>query len=419
VESTRSRTEPERGQPSEQSALHGRRVLELSDEKGVYCGKLLADMGADVIKIERPGGDATRGIPPFWRDEPDPQGSLFFLYMNTSKRGVTLDLTRSEGQALFKQLAGTADVIVETLPPGALDELGLGYDRLKRANPALVLTSITGFGQSGPHRDFKSSDLVASALGGAMYVTGDERDPPVALAGTQSHIVASVCAAASSMIALYHSSISGEGQHVDISLEETTVSVTHICGVGKWLDDQIIPKRSGPGLFASVPSGTYPCKDGIVYLMINRPLHWQALARWVHEVTGNEEVLDAMFEGPSSNRQPYRELLDLYLSELTSRFTVEELYHEGQRRHLAFTPVNTAAAVARDRHLAATDYFVEMEHPGGGRMRIPGAPYRHSETPWRVARSAPRVGEHNDEIYRGELGVPEKRLRELVEGGIL
>ena len=322
--------------------LAGRRVLELADEKGVYCGKLLADMGADVIKIEQPGGDATRQIPPFVRDQPDPDGSLFFLYANTSKRGVTLDVARPEGKDLFQRLARTADLVIETFPPGHLDGLGLGYASLKQANPGLVLTSITGFGQTGPHREFRTSDLVASALGGSMYVTGDEEDPPVRLAGSQAYLAASVAAAASSMIALHHSRASGIGQHVDISVEEVTASVSHICGVGKWLDDGIIPRRSGTGLFASVPSGTYACRDGTVYLMVNRPLHWQALAQWIHEATGNREVLDPMFEGPTSNRQPYRELLDVFIGDLTCQFTVDAFYHEAQRRHLAVTPLNSA-----------------------------------------------------------------------------
>ncbi|UCE84835.1 MAG: CoA transferase [Deltaproteobacteria bacterium] len=401
------------------AALRGRRVLEVADEKGVYCGKLLADMGADVIKVEPPGGDATRRIPPFWRDEPHPDRSLFFLYMNTSKRGITLDLTKPAGQALFKRLAETAHVVLETFPPGYLDALGLGYRSLEASNPGLVFTSITGFGQSGPHRHYASCDLVASALGGAMHVTGAAEDPPVTLAGSQAHQMASSFAAASSMIALFHSTLRGEGQHVDISVEETTSSVTHICGAGKWLDDGIVPRRWGTGLFHSVPSGAYPCKDGKVYLMVNRPLHWKALAEWIHEVTGNEEVLDPMFDGPSSNRQPYRELLDLFISELTTRLTVEEVYHEGQRRHIAFTPVNTATDVTRDAQLLARDYFVEVEHPGVGRLRYPGAPYRHAETPWSIRGPAPRVGEHNAEIYCGELGVSEDELRALHADGIV
>jgi crotonobetainyl-CoA:carnitine CoA-transferase CaiB-like acyl-CoA transferase len=195
-------------------------------------------------------------------------------------------------------------------------------------------------------------------------------------------------------------------------------AVTHICGVGKWLDDGIIPRRNGTSLFASVPSGAYPCSDGLVYLTVSRPLHWKALAQWVHEVTGNEEILDPMFEGPSSNRLPYRELLDIYIADMTSQLPVEEVYREGQRRHIAFTPVNGAAAVARDAHLASRDYFARVEHPVAGPLRIPGAPYRHAATPWRAARPAPRVGEHNEEIFGGELGVSGEKLRAYAEGAI-
>jgi crotonobetainyl-CoA:carnitine CoA-transferase CaiB-like acyl-CoA transferase len=401
------------------TALAGRRVLELADEKGVYCGKLLADMGADVIKIEPPGGDAARHLPPFWDDKPDPDGSLFFLYMNTSKRGITIDIGRAEGQDLFKRLARTADLVIETFPPGHLDALGLGYNALREDRPALVLTSITGFGQTGPYRDCASADIVAGALGGALYVTGEAEDPPVTLAGSQAHVMASTYAAVSSMIALHCATRSGEGQHVDISVEETTASVTHICGAGKWLDDHILPKRMGTGLFASVPSGAYRCKDGLIYLMVNRPAHWKALAEWIHEVTGNSAVLDPLFDGPSSNRHASRDLIDFYIADLTSRYTVGEIYHEGQRRHIAVTPVNTAAAVAGDPHLAARHYFVEVTHSGCGTLRYPGAPYRHSATPWRIARPAPRVGEHNEEIYRGELGLSAEAIRAFADRGVI
>jgi len=405
--------------PASDAALSGRRVLDLADESGAYCGKLLADMGADVIKIERPGGDASRDIPPFVEDTPGVDAGLFFLYTNTSKRGVTLDPTRAEGRELFLRLAATADLVIETFAPGHLDSLGLGYKALATVNPALVLTSITGFGQTGPQRDFVSSDRVASALGGAMAVTGDGDDPPVALAGSQAHIATSTCAAASSLIALHRSRSTGVGQHVDVSALETTVAVSHICGVGKWLDDGIVPRRSGTGLFASVPSGAYACADGLVYLMVNRPAHWQALAQWIHEVTGNEEVLDPMFEGPSSNRLPYRELLDLFISDMTAQFPVGELYREGQRRHIAFTPVNTATAVCEDAHLAARDFFVSVEHPVAGVLHQPGAPYRHARTPWRIGRPAPRVGEHNAEIFSGEFGVPEATLASFSEAAIV
>ncbi len=400
-------------------ALTGRRILELADGSGAYAGKLFADMGADLVKIEPPGGDPARRVPPFWRGEAGDDTSFAFLYANTSKRGITLDVTRPAGRELFASLARNADVIVETLPPGRLDELGIGYDALRVENPRLVLTSITPFGQTGPQRGDRGSDLVASALGGALYVTGEADDPPVVLAGSQAHLSACSFAAIASLVALRHASRSGAGQHVDISVQEAMTSVTHICGVGKWLDDGIVPKRRGSGLFASVPSGAYPCRDGLVYLMVNRPQHWKALAEWIHDETGNEEVLDPMFEGPSSRRQEYRELIDFFVCELTQRFAASEVYHEGQRRHIAFTPVSTASDVARDPQLAAREFFVSLEHPSGGRLQYPGAPYRLERTPWALRHPAPRVGEHNRDVYVDELGLSEARLGTLRDDGVV
>jgi len=398
-------------------ALHGRRVLDLADASGAYCGKLLADLGADVIKVEPPDGDPSRRHPPFRARVAHPDASLFFLYMNTSKRGVVLDLAEARDRERLLELARGSDLLIEAFPPGQLDALGLGYAALCRANPRLVLTSITGFGQTGPRRGWKSSDLVATALGGAAGVIGEAEDPPVRLAGEQAHVSASLVAAASSLIALHQRDRTGQGRHVDVSIQEAVLSLSHITGVGKYLDDGIVPRRRGAGLFASVPSGTYRCRDGLVYLMINRPAHWQALARWVHEVTGNEEVLAPIFDGPSSNRIEYRELLDLFIAELTERFTVQEVYREGQRRHIAFTPVNGAAALIEDPQLEARGFFAELAHPVAGAMRMPGAPYRLSRTPWRMTRPAPRPGEHQTEILGGEPPLRARTYAAAAESG--
>lgn len=401
------------------ACLEGLRVLELADETGVYAGKLFADLGADVIKVERPGGDATRAIQPFHGDVPHPDRSLFFLYMNTNKRGITLDPAHPDGAALFAQLAARADIVLETRPPGWLDRHGIGFERLRAEHAGLILTSITGFGQTGPHRDHRSCDLVASAMGGAMTVIGEAQDPPVVQAGSQCDLMAATTAAVSSLIALHHRRATGEGQHVDISTQETTLAVSHISGVGKWLDDGIVPVRRGAGLFASVPSGTYRCSDGLVYLMVNRPAHWQALAQWIHEVTGNEEVRLPMFEGPSSARQEYRDLLDIYINDMTTTMTVDHVYHEGQRRHIAFTPLARPVDVTRSAQLAARDYFVEVEHATVGRLQLPGAPYRHEKTPWRLERAAPCVGEHNREVYQGELGMSPDRFDALCDARVI
>lgn len=369
------------------------RILELADASGTYCGKLLADLGAEVVRIEPPGGDATRKIAPLRGEGAPDLASWFFVAMNTNKRSLVLDLERPAGRAAFAALAADADAIVETTKPGALDALGLGFERLRATHPRLVMTSITPFGQSGPDRDLAGSDLVAAALGGALHVTGEADDPPVRLAGRQSSITASLAAAAGTLIALRHARRTGRGQRVDVSLLEAVVSATHICGIGKWRDDGIVPRRNGTGLFASVPSGAYACRDGLIYLMVNRPKHWQALAAWIHEVTGIESVRDPLFEGPSSRRIPYRDLIDTLIGELTARFTVDEVYHEGQARHLAFTPVRTLDAVVGDPHLAARRFFVPSTLADGTTVTLAGPPYRLQETPWRIARPAPRLDE--------------------------
>ncbi|MEE3326319.1 MAG: CoA transferase, partial [Myxococcota bacterium] len=388
-----------------QAALAGRRVLELADHSGAYCGKLMADMGADVIKVEPPQGEEGRQIPPFVQGVEGPDRSFHFLYHNTSKRGITLDPKTSAGRALLRQLALSADIVLNTLPPGELAELGLDQPTLAEEKAELVVTSITGFGQIGPHAHWKASDLIIGALAGAMHVTGEAEDPPVTVAGEQNTLMACTCAAASSLIALLHANHSGQGQAVDISAQETALAVSHISGVGKWLDDSIIPRRVGTALTASVPSGAYPCRDGSIYLMVNRPAHWKALAEWIHEETGNEEVLDPMFEGPSSRRIEYRDLLDIFISDLTTLHTVQEIFHQGQQRHIAFTPFNSLPQAVADPQLKSRNFFTRLDHPTTGTLEYPGAPYRLSRTPWKLYRPAPGIGEHNREIYVEELGL--------------
>lgn len=396
---------------SNDGALRGRRILEVANHKTAYCGKLFADMGADVLLVEPPGGDSMRRRAPYLDGVEDENRGLWFLYTNTSKRGLLLDLTTSAGRKRFLALVGWADAVVEGESPGRLEELGLGWETLHRRRPRLVLTSISGFGQTGPHRAWRSSDLVATARGGAAVVTGYADDPPVRLAGSHAHVMTATNAAAATMIALRHAERTGQGQHVDVSALETVACVSHITGVGKWLDDGVIPKRAGTGLFASVPSGAYPCRDGLVYLMVNRPAHWKALAAWVFEETGQEAILSSLWEGPSANRIEDRALIDHFIGELTERHTVEEMYHQGQARHLAFTPMRSASEVVADEQLEARRYFVDVDHDDRGVVRFPGPAYRHERSPARIRSRAPALGEHDAEI-EAELARAEASARE-------
>jgi len=207
-------------QRREGSLLGPYRVLDLSDEKGVLCGKVLADLGADVIKVEPPSGDPMRHIGPFYHDIPDPEKSLYWFTFNTSKRSVTLDITKARGQEIFKEMARTADFVIECFPPGYLAEYGLGYPVLSKLNPRLIMTSITPFGQSGPYRDFKAYDIVGLAMGGLMYLNGEREYRPVRVRAQQAYAQASVQAAAGTMVAHYHRQTTGEGQHVDVSMQE-------------------------------------------------------------------------------------------------------------------------------------------------------------------------------------------------------
>jgi crotonobetainyl-CoA:carnitine CoA-transferase CaiB-like acyl-CoA transferase len=377
------------------------RVLDLTPVSFAYCGKLFADLGADVVQVTSlapvPIAERTSNSKTARSSQ-----SLRALYADANKRSVAVDLESESGRARFRALAADADLILEALPVGSLARLELGYEDLSADHPGLVMTSISGFGQTGPQSHYRSNDLVASALGGAMVSIGDPADPPVRMAGHQADLSTATLAAASSLVALFHRDRTGRGQHIDISSLEVVASITHIAGVGKWLEDGILPKRAGMGLVASVPSGAYQCKDGLVYLMVNRPAHWEALAGWINSVTGNQEVLSPEFRGPSSNRLPFRELLDVFIGDLTIGLTVDEMYHEGQARHIAVTPLQTLHGIRSDPHLLARNFFVDIEDADGRALSAPGPPYRltpapaepHPHSPHNVAsRSTTRAGD--------------------------
>lgn len=396
------------------------RVLDLTDEKGVFCAKLLADYGADVVRIEPPWGDPGRSRGPFAEDVPDPEASAYFLYYNTNKRSITLDIETESGRSLLRRLAATADVLVESLPFGYLEGLGLGYESLRVTNPRLVMASISPFGQSGPWKGNKSSDLIALAASGYMQITGEPDGPPMRQGNEQSHFPGSQHAAVAIMGALYYRDmLSGEGQYIDVSLQEALITYyTDAHPALAWMQLGENVTRVGTNSTLVVPLGAFPCQDGWISAGIITPREWDALAEWIYEVTGNEEVLNEQYRGGNQDRAPHIDILTAMFIDFSSRFTADELFHEGQRRNLVFLPVTDVSDLLQDPQLEASHTWTEMEHPRAGRLKYPlGVFDIEGVTP--SGSPAPLLGQHNRDIYCGELGLTGQELAELRESGAI
>jgi crotonobetainyl-CoA:carnitine CoA-transferase CaiB-like acyl-CoA transferase len=396
------------------------RVLDLTDEKGVYCGKLLGDLGAEVIKVEPPGGDKTRYRGPFYHNELHPEKSLYSLYYNTSKGSITLNLEHADGRAIFKKLVKSADVILESYPVGHLAGMGLDYKSLRKVNPGLVMASITPFGQTGPHKDYKASDLIVMGMSGYMQLTGDPYGVPVRFGDEQSHFAPSQYTAVAVVAALYHREAnSGKGQYIDISMQESlnTYCCTIVQEAGWTVTGQNIIRQGATSPW-NFPSGLYSCKDGWIGMYVVTAEHWDALAQWIYEVTGNKEILEEKYRGGLLVRNPYIDVLEAIFLDFTGYLTAQELFYEGQRRGIATLPVNSVADLLADKQLAARDFWVELDHPVVGRLKYPrGSMYGEDIAPPRKA--APLLGQDNRRIYCGELGYTADELDVLRTAGII
>ncbi|HXF50308.1 MAG TPA: CoA transferase, partial [Dehalococcoidia bacterium] len=394
------------------TALGDVRVIDLAGEIGQYCTKLLADLGADVIKVEPPGGDPVRRLPPFYHDRPGEQTSLYWLNLNTNKRSVTLDLETADGRRLFEKLAATADVVVETFPPGYLDRLGVGYDALTRLKPDIIVTSITGFGQTGPHAGYKAPDIVGVAMGGIMWLAGDRQDPPNVPPWRQGYISASIQAAAGTLTALYHRDVTGEGQRVDVSMQEA-LSIAQETAMQTWDMLQQLRTRMGAGgaLPITIPGiGVYECRDGYVFGYVGTPggAPWSELLQWMVDEGAAEDLteepyreicmnlnmrfLTGLMQDPSTVGEKIKALQ--HIDDVLKRFLASkskwEVYEDGQRRRLLFGIVSTPEDIAKNPQLEYRKWLTPVEHPElGETLRYPGPPYRLSETPWAIRRRPP------------------------------
>jgi crotonobetainyl-CoA:carnitine CoA-transferase CaiB-like acyl-CoA transferase len=381
-------------------ALSGLRVLDLTARMGGYCGLLLANLGAEVFLIEPPGGDPMRREGPFKDDHSDPEQSLSFAAYHTNKRGLVLNLENDEDRKSFRQLVSHADVLIEDKPAGHLDRLELGYDALQSINPALVLTSITGFGQSGPYRDFKAPNIVAFAMGGLMNLCGHPGRAPLMGPCDVAYHLGSVHAAFGTLVALFNRSISGRGDHVDVSLQEVLVADPFLRIMMRYSVTGEVPERTGHSQSTTVAE-TYQCRDGYARIFVNQPDHWKRFVDWLGRPP---ELLDPKYENVQ-NRFPLRQTIDRLVEARTLNYEAKKFFDEFQSLRLAAAPINSPSAFLTDEQTQQRAYVTTVEHGRLGRHDFPGDPYQFSESPWRVERGAPQLGEHQQQIG-GDLARP-------------
>ena len=415
-------------QERKDSLLGPFRALDLTDEKGFLCGRILGDLGADVIKVEQPGGDPSRNIGPFYHDTPDPEKSLFWFAFNTGKKSITLNLEHTRGKELFKRLVPTADFALESFPPGYMTGLGLDYPSLGKINPRIIMTSISPFGQTGPFSDFKGPDIVCTAMGGEMYLCGEPDDRPIQVTVPQAYLHAGAEAAVGSLFALWHRERTGEGQFVDVSVQEA-VTWEGFHSQSFWDLNQRNIRREGirRQFGSSLMRVLFPCQDGhVAVYMIGGSLGGKgqkALVEWMDSEGMADDFLKN-FDWNSFDAAAFSEELALKLEEPLERFYLtkskQQLFDEAVKRKFLLAPVNSTKDIMEMEHLKARDFWVEIEHPElGTSLTYPGAPYKSSVPNYAIRGRAPLIGEHNQEIYQHELGIPPTELELLKELGVI
>ena len=403
--------------------LEGIRVLDLSEEPGFLAGKILAELGADVIKLEPPGGDLAARRGPWLGDLPDPERSLPWLAMNTSKRGITLALRTPRGRELFRALVARADVVLETFRPGTLERLGIGWDALREACPRLVWCSLTPFGRTGPRADWRAHDLVIVALGGNARLTGDADRPPVRCTLPTAYFHGAAEAATGIAMGLFARERSGRGQLVDVSLHEAQLS-TLVTGAAQWPLTRRTHTRSGPCLGRT--REIWSARDGWVSFGLRggpaRIPNLVATVEYMAESGMAPEWLRKMdWQGYNHN-----ELSDAEIARLEEAFaaffaskTRRELYEEALRRRIMLAPCNDAREIVEQPQLRSRELFTTLEYPELGASLLHPAFFAKSTACRIGVRSrAPRVGEHNAELF-SELGLSAADLAALADEKVL
>jgi crotonobetainyl-CoA:carnitine CoA-transferase CaiB-like acyl-CoA transferase len=394
------------------SLLPGFRVLDLASSMGAFCGKLLRDLGMDVIKVESPGGDPTRGEPPFAEGNQDREGSLRFAYLNAGKRSVTLDITKERGRRLLLDLVERSDIVLESFAPGYLGAHNLGYDLLLERRPKLILVSVTGFGQDGPYADFQTPDIVGTAMGGLLYISGDPKLAPCNPPETQSYYYASLFAAYGTMLALWQRETRGIGAYVDASIQASLALHEHV--VFNYSAEGRVMKRAGSQHQHNAPANLFQCKNGWIALFVTQT-HWPLLLKvWEDHAPD----LDDPKWINSNLRRAHADYINAEVTSFTSRFLKEDLAELMQKNGIPGLPVNSPLDFMKDPHIQARGFFGTVTHPVLGVFQQAGSPFmvdgeRSGPSP------APLLGQHNDEVFRGELGLEKKELEVLAADGVV
>jgi crotonobetainyl-CoA:carnitine CoA-transferase CaiB-like acyl-CoA transferase len=405
------------------------RVLDLTDECGILCGKIFADLGADVIQVEPPSGSPARRIGPFYHDEVDIERSLYWWAYAANKRSITLNLSTADGRALLKRLVPSAHFLIESFPPGHMERLGLGYDALTAINPALIVVSITPFGQDGPYAHYRASDLNGMGMAGFMYVTGDPDRPPARVGVPHFYLHGSAAGATGAMIAHAQRVLTGQGQHVDVSCQEavarTLASAPQLFAIEKTvIRRQGSYRQTGDTTFMRI---TWPCIDGFVNFQLSggagagRSVN--NLIQWMEEEGRGDPFLTGLDWTTLGYGMINKELLERVVPPV-ERFlmshTKAELFAGALKRRILLFPVATVRDIMQNTQLQARDYFRQVSHPDlATTITYPGPFVRASATPLKLPRFAPKVGEHNADIFLHDLGLTREELVRLREAGAL
>ena len=400
-------------------ALSGIKVLDLTRVlAGPYCSMLFGDLGAEVIKIEPPEGEMIRDNPPRVKNGKggphDRSRSAYFLSLNRNKLGVTLNLKHPKAVKMFKDLLKTADVVLENYAPGVMKRLGIDYPVLKEINPRIILCSISGFGQWGPYSQKTAFDIVAQAAGGLMSVTGMPGSPPIKVGTSIGDLNAAVHAAFAIMAALWYREKSGIGQHVDVSMQEAMVSIME-GAVVRWTVGQELMQPIGSHNTNESPMAAYRCKDGYIIIGTVGNEHFQRFCRAI----GKPEWMDRPEYATKGKRWARKWEMQKEIEGITAQYTVKEVGEMMDRERVANASILNIQQVVDDPHLNERGYFVEVEHPIIGKAKIPGFPFKLSETPGEIDRPSPLVGEHNEEIFAKYLGIGKEEVRKLKEEGAI